>query len=90
MRGQWLMRDLPPLTGSPKQVAWAIRLRARMLADMDRLIASKKLPPNAVSAHSHAARIRIAARLPTDARYWTDRQQTPVELWMHELGKNAQ
>ena len=75
--------DLPPLTGTPKQITWAMTLRHKALADadayLDDLRESGKLTsrvgrdPELFEAQKERVMEPLAAR--TEATWWIDRRE---------------
>lgn len=66
--------NLPELTGSEKQVNWAITIRAQKLADLDKMAASNTTADDAQRRRNEiackAARNVLANK--TDSRFWID------------------
>jgi len=86
--------ELPELTGTPKQIAWAEKLRADRFEEMDN--AAKKVgkasAAEAAAADARVARFTNWLKGQTEAKFWIDnRDRTKKELalmWM-EIEKGA-
>lgn len=82
--------DLPALTGSDKQVAWATTIRAKLVADLKTFRAevdarAAKFPgPDADEFLAVADKAIAAIESKTDARFWIDNRTS----WGEEMVKN--
>lgn len=75
--------DLPGLTGSPKQIAWATTIRADAKAAIDAAVAGKEL--------SEAQRSALAALYAQPAAWWIDNRTNAdfAVAWLREASKIA-
>lgn len=69
--------DLPPLAGSPKQIAWAEDIRAQALVEIDKFRAGMAAhvaqhPETAVEEAANNAALDQVIAAHTDARWWID------------------
>ncbi len=79
--------DLPALTGSPKQIAWATTIRAEARGAIDATIAGKELP-------EAARRALDALYAQTDAGWWIEQRHNNAAAgyaggWLREATKLA-
>ena len=72
--------DLPTLTGSDKQVLWAIDLRIAMIRGMEAYIADAERqaenPAVASDIREQAILVREGMAAKTEAKWWIDRRET--------------
>lgn len=74
-----MTNNLPTLTGSDKQIAWATDIRSKALANLDEWWLTMKLPTFAeISRTAAQARYegfvaKLVAR--TDSKFWIDNQE---------------
>jgi len=73
--------DLPELTGSEKQVAWARKIRVKVLKQVDDFAAQHKVKADKWAA----ARNALASK--TSGSWWIDRQAAGVPDVMTEIAK---
>lgn len=59
--------DMPALTGTPKQIAWATKIRDELLPQID-------LATSAIEDRALAAKINRRIKMTDAASYWIDRQ----------------
>lgn len=67
--------DLPLLTGSPRQIAWAEQLREKMIGEMVRYVDALKPAPGHEQDAAFAQRYETLAQMirnKTDAGWWID------------------
>ncbi len=69
--------DLPALTGSDKQIAWAITIRLAKITALDEMIEKS---PNAKSGAKYEAFMAIADNMKnkTEAKFWIDNREESV------------
>jgi hypothetical protein len=80
--------DLPALTGSDKQVAWARQIRAEKLAAIMAFIAAnrEKAPEARREEYDTQAAPTVQAILAKgEARWWIDRRDTPAQTVVVEV-----
>ncbi len=94
---------LPELTGTEKQVAWAITLRQQFIADTEkfiyaqeerlssRLFATDPEKQAQLETIIHAMKAAVDEKLLTEtsARYWIDTRHTNISEWLIGIGKTA-
>lgn len=77
---------LPELTGSDKQVAWALTIRAELLARIDRAIGINRAnEPADAKVTLDEMRAAIVGR--ADAGWWIDRRKADAVTIMREVGR---
>ena len=74
--------NLPELTGSEKQINWALSIRAKILADLDKMIDDQNAKVTDAQIKSANETFRQATRnilvANTDSRFWIDNRNTPA------------
>ena len=84
---------LPPLTGSPKQIAWAITLRHKALSDaeahLDHLRESGQLKGRVAKDlelfEAQKERVLEPLKAQADAAWWIDRRHDPPDMLLGSL-----
>ena len=76
--------SLPVLTGSPKQIAWAERIRREQLAAIDALLAQ-----SAIRDVGMRDKVLAALRGQTAASWWIDRRLASALALLEEISRSV-